>query len=357
MPLAKCYSLDRSMSMNFAQTALDESAKPRLCALFPGALGDFICLLPALHFLARTYAIDLLARSEFAAIAPRSVRVSSLERYEIRQLFMSDGADDQRVRQFFAHYRAVYSWFASQQPQFAEQLRRAAPGRAQLFPFRPGHFTGHQADFYLACVNAPSSPDPELLVALRAEAIEWRDAFYQVNGIAGVPRLIVAPGSGAREKNWPEENFLEIAHWWRDQLGGQVLVVLGPVERERGGVERLATAGIVASDLELGQLAALLAGGDLYLGNDSGVSHLAAAVGTRTVALFGPSDERQWAPRGPRVTILRRSIAGSPCHDPTVKPCPDHVCLAQLTPAQVLHELRKLPEIANLTSLGVGITV
>ncbi len=345
------------MSMNLAETALAESAKPRLCALFPGALGDFICFLPALHSLARSYAVDLLARSEFAAIAPPAVRVLSLERYEIRQLFMTDGVGDERVRQFFELYNAVYSWFASQQSLFVEQLQEVAPGRAQLFPFRSETFTGHQADFYLACVAAQSPDEPEPLVSLRPEALHWRDDFYRANGCAGVPRLIVAPGSGAREKNWPEENFLEIAQWWRAQLGGQVVVVLGPVERERRGVERLSGAGIVAGDLDLAQLAALLAGGDLCLGNDSGVSHLAAAVGSRTVALFGPSDERQWAPRGPRVTVLRRAIAGSPCDDPAMERAADHPCLSGLTPAEVIHELRKLPEIANLTRLGVGITV
>ena len=345
------------MSMNFAQTTLAESAKPRLCALFPGALGDFICFLPALHSLARSYAVDLLARSEFATIASPAVRVLSLERYEIRQLFTNDGAGDERVRQFFAPYCAVYSWFAGQQPRFVEQLQKVAPDRAQLFPFRPAKFTGHQADFYLACVKAPSPDVAEPLVELRPEALPWRDDFYRANGIAGVPRLIVAPGSGAREKNWPEENFLEVAHWWRDRRGGQVVVVLGPVERERRGVEKLAAVGIVAGDLDLAQLAALLAGGDLYLGNDSGVSHLAAAVGTRTVALFGPSDERQWAPRGPRVTVLRPAIASSPCDDPATELSADYPYMAALTPAEVLHELRKLPEIANLTSLGVGITV
>ncbi len=86
----------------------------------------------------------------------------------------------------------------------------------------------------------------------------------------------------------------------------------------------------------------------LYIGNDSGVSHLAAAVGCRTVALFGPSDERQWAPRGPRVTILRRTLNGSPCDGAQSQSCSDRAGLAELTPAEVIQALSKLPEVAKL---------
>ena len=167
-------------------------------------------------------------------------------------------------------------------------------------------------------------------------------------GLDSEPLLIVAPGSGAREKNWPESHFLQIVHWWRDRLGGSAVVVVGPVEMERGGYEQLSSACVVASGLDLAQLAALLARGDLYIGNDSGVSHLAAAVGCRTVALFGPSDERQWAPRGPRVTILRRTLNGSPCGGAQSQSCPNRAGLAELTPAEVIQALSKLPEVAKL---------
>ena len=79
------------------------------------------------------------------------------------------------------------------------------------------------------------------------------------------------------------------------------MLPVGPVEEERGGVDRLSRHCVTVSGLRLAQLAALIAGSDLYLGNDSGVSHLAAAVSVRTVALFGPSDIEQWSPRGTRV--------------------------------------------------------
>lgn len=325
--------------------------------LFPGALGDFVCFLPALHALIEQYSVDLLARSEFAAIAPAGVRVESLERFEVRQLFSDDGAREPEVRQFFASYDAVYSWFAHQQPAFVAALQNASQGRAQVFPFRPVSRNLHQADYYLACLKRAPLRQSKPSVALDSDAQIWSAAFCHSNGIGDEPLLLVAPGSGAREKNWLAAHYLQIIHWWRDQCSGKVIVVVGPVELERGGFESFSASAVLARGLDLAQLAALLARSDLYLGNDSGVSHLAAAVGARTVALFGPSDERQWAPRGPRVAILRRQTACSPCNDSAMKLCPGRPCLAELTPGDVIQQLRKLPEIVNLTRLGVGIKV
>jgi Glycosyltransferase family 9 (heptosyltransferase) len=345
------------MSMNSGETELGEIDKPRVCVLFPGALGDFVCFLPALRQLANARAVDLLARSEFAAIAPPGVRVRSLERPEVHYLFIDGGATEPCVSQFYARYTAIYSWFASQQSVFVDQLQKAAQGRAQIFPFRPDKFTLHQADYCLTCLDSKASMTTEPLVELAADALLWCDNFVRCTEIGRAPFLVMAPGSGSQGKNWPEVHYLHVAHWWREQFGGKVVAVIGPVEAERHGFEHLSSCCQVASGLDLAQLAALIARCDVYVGNDSGVSHLAAAVGARTVALFGPSNERQWAPRGPRVSILRRQIACSPCGDTAMKLCPHRACLTELSPEEVIQELRKLPEIANLTRLGAGITV
>jgi len=342
--------------MNSGETECLGIGLPRVCVLFPGALGDFVCFLPALHQLANTSAVDLFARSEFAGIAPLRVNVHSLERPEVRQLFIDGGAADLGVSQFYSAYTAIYSWFASQQSVFVDQLQKAAERRAQIFPFRPDKLTIHQADYYLSCLGRAGSKAEEPLVELRAEALIWRDNFYRRIGIGREPFLIMAPGSGAKGKNWPEVHYLQVARWWRDQFGGKVVVVLGPVEAERRGFEQLSSMCQLASGLDLAQLAALLSRCNLYVGNDSGVSHVAAAVGACTVAIFGPSNEHRWAPRGPRVSIVRRESTCSSCGDVSTEISQHCACLTQLSSAQVIHELRKLPEIANLTRLGAGIT-
>ena len=140
---------------------MSDAPQRRVLVIFPGALGDFICFLPALHTLGKYACVDVLARSEFADLAPAAVNVASLERYEIRRLFVADAHGDERVRNFFAPYAAVYSWMGSQASEFVRHLESVSQGRAHAFPFRPRDQKMHQRDYYLTCLN-PSTRAPAL---------------------------------------------------------------------------------------------------------------------------------------------------------------------------------------------------
>ncbi|MEK6561721.1 MAG: glycosyltransferase family 9 protein, partial [Candidatus Binatota bacterium] len=72
------------------------------------------------------------------------------------------------------------------------------------------------------------------------------------------------------------------------------------------------------------------------------VTHLAAAVGAKTVALFGPTDPVQWAPRGKRVTVITRNVECSPCLSSVMKSCLHHKCLTALSPDYVIGRLKEL---------------
>ena len=127
-------------------------------------------------------------------------------------------------------------------------------------------------------------------------------------------RLAIHPGSGSARKNWPAARWRELIA----RAGEPILLVLGEAERawSEGGQPLL---GIDASgpttvrrepvevsrDLPLPELAATLAGCRLFVGHDSGLSHLAAAVGTPCVLLFGPTDPAMWAPPGDQVRVIR----------------------------------------------------
>ena len=332
------------------------SVQRRICVLFPGALGDFICFLPSLQVLVQDAEVHLYACSEFADLVPTGVVVWSLERPEISKLFAADDRDDEPAQKFFASYAVIYSWLGSQQTEFVRRLHTASRGAVNVFPFRPAARI-HQIDHYLSCLNQSVGLEHRPVIELRHEGVLWRDDFWHKHALNRRPVLTVAPGSGAREKNWPEAFFLAVADWWRDATGGVVVLLLGPVEEERGGVERLRGGCVVASGLRLSQVAALVAGSDVYLGNDSGISHLAAAVGVRTVVLFGPSDIARWGPRGRRVTIVSRHIECSPCQSATMKKCSHHGCLTALDPSEVVKLLAQLPEVVTLTPKGAGITV
>jgi ADP-heptose:LPS heptosyltransferase len=109
--------------------------------------------------------------------------------------------------------------------------------------------------------------------------------------------VIIQPGSGSPKKNWPLAQFEELAMWLKEQ-GYQVRWCLGPAEEE--WLRR--PDALPAMPLE--ELAGVLAGARLFVGNDSGISHLAAAAGCPTVAIFGSTNPAIWKPAGPRVHVV-----------------------------------------------------
>ncbi len=137
--------------------------------------------------------------------------------------------------------------------------------------------------------------DPPPLVFTEVETTEAEAAT------SGLPPafLAVHPGSGSRAKNWPLDRFVDSAR--RLSPRRPWLLVLGPAE-----ADVVPPPGALAvRAMPLRRLGATLARAGLFLGNDSGVAHLAAACGTRTLAVFGPTDPAQWAPVGPTVRTLR----------------------------------------------------
>jgi ADP-heptose:LPS heptosyltransferase len=318
-------------------------AARRELVIFPGALGDFLCFLPTLRFLSQGKQVDLLARSEFVDLAPKNVKLGSLERYEVRRLFVCGAALEKRLRDFFSCYSSIFSWMGSGQSTFVQELTELSHGRARVFPFQPGAQSRlHQAEYYLACVGGESLETGKVEFFLKPETVAWGEWYWQQHFLIGKPVMALAPGSGAREKNWPVASFRAVAEWWRRHTRGSVVVILGPVEEERGDYSALCAGAVVARNLNLGELSVLLARTELYLGNDSGVSHLAAALGVVTAVLFGPSNVARWSPQGKNVTVLTQNTECSPCTVSTMKSCPHRKCLTTLEPEYVISELAGL---------------
>jgi ADP-heptose:LPS heptosyltransferase len=342
----RCYSVDLSLSMKSLSCNAAAGVPAKICAMFPGALGDFICFLPALQALRQQGLVDLYARSEFSDLAPAGIAVRSIESAEIGRLFRCESLGCiEEVENHFDRYDAVYSWHGSGDPAFVRRLQTVTGGRAQCFQFRPKRVQGHQSDYYLRCVSPDSACLEPASISIRAEALQWRADFWATHSLQNRAVLAVAPGSGAREKNWPAEFFTRVVEWWHSATGGEVLLLVGPVEQERGGLGPLVGHCAVAEGLSLAQVAAALALSHVYLGNDSGISHLAGAIGVRTLALFGPSDPDQWAPRGNNVVVLRRDLACSPCDEATMKTCPHRACLREFSAQEVIDVITHLPEV------------
>jgi hypothetical protein len=120
--------------------------------------------------------------------------------------------------------------------------------------------------------------------------------------------VVIHPGSGSRDKCWPAERFAQlITHF--HALGRPVQVIIGEVEHERGSLppallNELRAAGELVEHAGLVELSEFISRAALFIGNDSGPTHLAAQLGIPTLALFGPTDPRIWSPVGPAVKTL-----------------------------------------------------
>lgn len=173
-------------------------------------------------------------------------------------------------------FDSIVSWYGANRDEFREALLRLGFTCEFHTALPPAQFFGHAIDFFAAQAGAPAG----LIPRIPTNVCVHRD------------RIVIHPFSGSRRKNWPLARFRELA----ERLPYPVEWSAGP-EEELSGATRFEN---------LGTLADWIAGARLYVGNDSGITHVAAAMGQRTLALFGPTMPEQWAPRGENVVVMRR---------------------------------------------------
>lgn len=271
----------------------------RLLVIFPGALGDLICAGPAIAALARMNSAsmpELMARADladFAAGRMGVVRGYSIDRPEVSALFREDAEPSEAARKFFSQFDKICSFFASHDDNFRRMLKGASSGEVIFYPFRP-EGRGHITDLYLAAVGADHAYPDFRIDPLESDRAAARQILARF-GMDPHGYVLVLPGSGSRTKNWP--GFPAMVSRMRGRT--RPLVVLGPAE---SAIEHQYPAAATASGLAIGTVAALASEATAFVGNDSGVSHLAATAAAGVV-IFGPTDATRWAPRG-RVEVI-----------------------------------------------------
>jgi ADP-heptose:LPS heptosyltransferase len=164
------------------------------------------------------------------------------------------------------------------------------------------------------------------------------------------PLIGIHAGAHAPARRWPAERFAVVADHLAQRFGAQIVLTGGPGEEEiaQSVAQRMAAPALcVAGQTSLGGLAALIDRLDLFIANDTGPAHLADALGTPSVTIFGPADHRRWAPLDQtRHPIVRRPVPCSPCRY-TVCPI-DHRCLDWVEPGAVIDAAERL--------LAMGVT-
>jgi hypothetical protein len=245
----------------------------------PGAIGDFILSLPALERLRADY-LEVWASAAVVPLVRFAHRARSISLTGLDLLGIADPPPNliPELRTF----DSIVSWYGANRPEFRE-LTGTLGLPITFFPALPSDAGGmHATDFYLEQVDALAGG-------------ACGDAIPRI--ACDVPRqdyAVIHPFSGSAKKNWPLAKFQALAR----RLGRAMPVrwCSGPEDPPLPGAARIG---------DLYELARWLAAARLYIGNDSGITHLAAAVGTPVLALFGPTDPEVWAPRGPNVRVAR----------------------------------------------------
>ena len=248
----------------------------RRLVIRPGAIGDLIVSLPALEAL-RTGYFEVWVASPNVPLVRFADRVRSIASTGLNLLAVTEPAPALLAE--LRSFDSIVSWYGANRPDFCD-LVHALGLPFRFFPALPPENAGvHAVDFYLHQVRELCQHPGDATPRIRCN----------------VPRgnfAVIHPFSGSPRKNWPIENFRRLASGLARTT--PVRWCAGPDDPPLENAVRIG---------DLYELACWLAGARLYVGNDCGITHLAAAAGTPVLALFGPTDPAIWAPRGPHVRV------------------------------------------------------
>jgi len=286
----------------------------RILIIRGGAIGDFILTLPALRAIreARPGAhleilgykhIAVLAENRFYASAIRSIEYGPLSSF-----FAKNSELSSELKNYFASFDLIISYLYDPDEIFRNNLSRCGVQKLVQSPARLDN--SEHAAGQLAKPIAKLGIQVEDLAAKIYPSREDRLAAATFVGDCMLPMVAFHPGSGSEKKNWPLENWIELGE---DLLGGndpprRIVIVSGEADEEsaRQLESRWKSNSRVrfARNLPLLHLAALLEN-SIFIGHDSGISHLAAAAGANCILLFGLTDPAVWAPLNQNVRVLR----------------------------------------------------
>ena len=232
--------------------------------------------------------------------------VRSIDAKPLAAFFNPHAELDPALVEYFGGFNVVVSYLFDPDSIFANNVRRC--GVKQVIEASPRPKKVHAAEHYSRPLESLAIYVESPLPRVHPSESD-REAAANFLKMAGrEPLVAIHPGSGSEKKNWPVEKFGAMARWMVDELAANLLIVQG--EADERVVSKL-TALLekrpltVAQGLKLVELAAVLERCVLFLGNDSGIMHLAAAVGTPTVAVFGAASLPIWEPVGARTRVVQ----------------------------------------------------
>lgn len=324
--------------------------------IHPGGLGDVLLAVPAMTRLRTRFPkhrLLLCAEDQVSRLLLACGIIDdwiSVQGRVCADLFAGANSATGQVRRWLQDCDLAIGWMEDLDGKLSATLKAAGVRQVIVTsPFSTAIQATDQRDRFLEAINeAPSDDKGDVLLTVTEPLLHLGRACLEATGFSiGRPLVVIHPGSGSAHKCVAPEILASLVIAL--EISGVTPVILeGPADREP--VERFLKScvnpPIILKGLNLLTVAGVLAQARLFVGQDSGVTHMAGLIGVRTVALFGPTDPARWAPRGVHVTVVQ----GAPClcqswNDVTrceEKPClkmpQDHLvalCLTHLKEAEV----------------------
>jgi heptosyltransferase-2 len=272
-----------------------------------GAIGDFILTIPAIAAIRRQFPdahLEVLGYPHIIQLAQAGGLVNRVQSIEARALagfFARHGSLEPDLADYFSEFDIILSYLYDPDDIFRTNIGRCSTAQFIVGPYRPNEReTRHATKVYLQPLERLAIFDADHLPRLKIGA--------PANKQDAVSTVALHPGSGSEKKNWPEEKWADLLQHLVSSTDFHLLLVGGEAEGER--LQRLAAAlppkrTRVAQSLPLAELARLLQECNVFVGHDSGISHLAAAVGLPGVVLWGNSVEAVWRPPHEEIVVLK----------------------------------------------------
>jgi ADP-heptose:LPS heptosyltransferase len=203
------------------------------------------------------------------------------------------------------------------------------------------HTVEHQLTL-LKYLGVDTSPTPPLTLPVQADSLVAADEALRKAGVSG-EFVLIQPAAAFKTKQWPAERFAVVAKRLAE-AGVTVVITAGPGEEQLLQEVRVRSAGSVrvVPPLPLREFAALVSKCRLYVGNDTGATHMAAALGRRIVVIFGSSDFRVWSPWRVEHRLVRSDLPCVPCPGYRCLHYPDPRCIRAIETGPVLEAIREL---------------
>ncbi len=274
-----------------------------------GALGDFLTTFPLLKFFRSTVtdSISLLGNPSYAQLAKAAGLIDEILDINNRSyipLFLDER--DKRTVEILKRFDRLLL-FAGYDSSLVKNVSQSGNSEILVHPPFPQNRDIHIVEYHLSLLKQEISSDFDIFPAFHISSVE--SDYVKRLLPDNKPVALLCPGSGSRLKNWPFRNFMDLSVKLKGH-GFEVIWITGPAEYYL----RFPENEIVLSNQSLLTIVTLLKNCSFYIGNDSGVTHLAALSGCRTIALFGASDPRIWSPVGKEVCVIYKKPHCSPCH-------------------------------------------